>query len=380
MKNLYVLLSVSFILLGCGTIENNVTFENKRTPLNPIAHTGVRNYNVTTTLSYLEEAEQQRAAYQQEVAALKEQYQKELKEYNQTPLAERVVLGMKKPVFTIPREPSFPYAYNAEELSSKIAIEGLNRGTENALSITLDYKGFEVQDPKKNIKTKKRKKDEVEYIDTTYQFSANVKHPVVVSVVAPNAASYERRVPQTDTWKVVSGNALADTLKAFNNLLNKVEVEEQKIGHTNTTHINNLLNSEFGTKDVRYEVTLYSYKSNKKKDYSDLDQAMNMAEYGLKTLNGNPNKAIEEMNKAFLIYQDVLKEYEQGYSKRMNDKVARGVLQNVIVVSIFTQNWEAAEKAVIRLDRLNPKGNELRSFNHLKTLLKDLKARYKVQK
>lgn len=380
MKNLYVLLSVSFIVLGCGTIENNVTFENKRTPLNPIAHTGVRNYNVTTELSYIKEAEESRAAFQREVAALKEQYEKELREYNQTPLAERVAIGMKKPVLLLPREPKFPYAYDPEVLSNKIAIEGLTRGTENALAITLDFKGYEVQDPKKNIRTKKRKKDEVEYIDTTYQFSANVKHPVFVKVTAPNGEIYEKVVPQTNSWKTVNGNATADTLKAFNNLLNKVESEERQIAISNTSFVNNLLNSEFGTTDVRYEVTLYSYKSNKKKDYSDLDQAMNLAEYGLKTLNGNPNKAMEEMNKAFLIYQDVLKEYEQGYSKRMNDKVARGVLQNVIVVSIFTQNWEAAEKAIIRLDRLNPKGSELRSFNRLKTLLKDLKARYKVLK
>lgn len=380
MKNLYILLFIVFFVFGCGTIENNVTFENKRTPLNPIAHSGVRNYNVSTELSYIKEAEEQRAAFQQEVAALKEQYERELREYNQTPLVERVALGMKKPILLLPREPKFPYAYNPEELSSKIAIEGLKKGTDNALDIILDFKGFEVQDPKKNIRTKKRKKDEVEYIDTTYQFSANVKHPVVVKVTAPSGETYETTVSQTNTWKTVSGNATADTLKAFNNLLNKVESEERQIAVSNTTHVNNLLNSEFGTTDVRYEVTLYTYKSNKKKDYSDLDQAMNLAEYGLKTLNGNPNKAIEEMNKAFLIYQDVIKEYDQGYSARMNDKVARGVFQNIIVVSIFTQNWEAAEKAAIRLDRLNPKGSELRSFNRLKTLLEDLKARYKVQK
>lgn len=379
MKNLYTLFMIALLGTSCGTIENSVSFKNKRTPLNPIAYNGIRNYTVTTKLSYMEEANRQRAAFQAKVDELKEQYEKELKEYNQTPLIERVALGMKKPVLVLPRAPKLPYEYSTEELSSKIAIEGLNKGTENALQVTLDFKGFEVQDPKKNIITKKRKKDEIEYVDTTFNYSVNVKHPVVVNVEAPSGETFQRTVSKTASWKSIKGTASADTSKAFNNLLNKIDNEEKQIALTNTTHVNNLLNSEFGTTDVRYSVTLYTYKSNKKKDYSDLDQAMNLAEYGLKTVNENPNKAIEEMNKAFLIYQDAIKEYDQGYSKRMNDKVARGVLQNIIVVSLFTQNWEAAEKAVIRLDRLNPKGSELRSFNHLKRLLKDLKARYKVQ-
>ena len=380
MKNLYTLLIIIIFTSSCGTIENNVAFENKRTPLNPIAHSGVRNYHVTTELSYIKKAEEQRAAFQKEVDAIKDQYEKELREYNQTPLIERVALGLEKPVLILPREPKFPFAYDKEELSSRIAIEGLNKGTENALEIILDLKGYEVQDPKKNIKTKKRKKDEKEYIDTTYEYSANIRHPIVVNVTAPNGETFLQTVRETASWKTVKGSATADTLQAFNNLLNKIEREEKQIAVSNTTHVNRLLNSEFGTTDVRYNVTLYSYKSKRKKDYSDLDQAMNIAEYGLKTLNENPNKGIEEINKAFLIYQDAIKEYDQGYSARMNDKVARGVFQNIIVASIFTQNWEAAEKAVIRLDRLNPKGSELRSFNRLKTLLKDLKARYKVQK
>lgn len=379
MKNLYMLPFLIVLVSSCGTIANNVTFENKRTPLNPIAHTGIRSYNVTTEMSYLKEAEKRRAAYQAEITALKEAYQKKLSEYNQTPLVERVALGMKKPILLLPREPKAPYAYNSQELNSKIAIEGLAKGNQEALNITLDLKGYEVQDPKKNIKTKTRKKDDVEYVDTTYQYSANVRHPIAVNVTAPNGETFNKMVPQTTSWKKISANATADTLQAFNNLLNKIDKEEKKIAISNTTHVNNLLNSEFGTSDVRYNVTLYSYKSNKKKDYSDLDQAMNLAEYGLKTLNGNPNKAIEEMNKAFLIYQDVVQEYDKGYSDRMSDKIVRGVFQNIIAVSIFTQNWEAANKAIIRLDRLQPKGSELRSFNYLKTILKDLQARYKVQ-
>lgn len=380
MKTLYfgILISV-FAFTSCGPKFQSVSFVNKRTPLNPIAHRGVTNYNVVAELIYAIEVERQLQNYEQEVARVQQAYKEELDEYNSKSAAERIVLGIKKPELNLPPRPYVPYLYNEKELANRISIEGMNKGTENALQIKLEYFGFEEQNPKQSSKTKKTKKDDVEKIDTTYTYSAKVRHPMDVIALSPEGEEYKKQLKAAYNWRTLSSKAFSDSARAYNDLIDKIESAEEQIAIVNTDEANKLLNSEFGTQDVRYTVKIYTFKSNKRNDYSDLDQASTTAQYGFKVLNDNRNEGIENLNQAFMIWKNAADEYYNGKG-RIKDKVMKGILKNLIVVSTFTENWEAGLKYMIQLENMKLKSRDRRDLSALKHRYNDLKSRYDALK
>ena len=91
---------MAIFLFSCGTPIQTVSFNYKRTPLNPIAyHQGVTTFKPQVELTYAQNAEMERELYEQEVARLRKVYEDSLVIYNNTPLAQRIVLGMKPPTF-----------------------------------------------------------------------------------------------------------------------------------------------------------------------------------------------------------------------------------------------------------------------------------------
>ncbi|MEX2484373.1 MAG: hypothetical protein WED10_07435 [Brumimicrobium sp.] len=142
MKTFFTLLGLSalFIFTGCGTKYQTVSFEKKRTPLNPIAHKGVVNYNPNVVLSYAENALIEKEEYEAEVEKIKTQYEKAVEKYNNANPAERITQGLTQPQLVLPPQPELPYIYNEKDLSSRIKIEGMERGTQNALDINVFFR------------------------------------------------------------------------------------------------------------------------------------------------------------------------------------------------------------------------------------------------
>ena len=381
MKNIYVLLPVLVILIfgSCKTVTNSVSFVNKRTPLNPIAHRGVTHYQVVAELMYAQAVEQELIAYQNEVARRQDEYRKAMEEYNSKTAAERIVLNIQKPELVLPDRPFVPFMYDERDLASRVSIAGMERGDVNPLHIRLEYMGFEEQAPKLNTTTKKRKKDDVEYIDTNYHYTVGVRHPLIIRASAPNGEKYEVSVAAANRWKTLKGKSFSDSARAFNSMIDAIEEEEKKIAFANTNEANKILNSQFGTKDVNYTVRLYTFKSSRKHDYSDLDNALNIAQYGLSVLNQDRNDGVDNINQAFIIWREATKEY--GVRRgRIDDKVMKGILKNLIVAATFTENWEEGLRYIIQLENMKLKGSDRSELRGLKIRFNDLKSRYDALK
>lgn len=380
MKKIYFLLPVLVLLFSsCKTVTNSVSFVNKRTPLNPIAHRGVTNYQVEAELMYARAVEQQLIAHEERAKRLRQEHQEALKEYNSKTAAERIVLGIKKPELELPDPPFVPYLYNEKELASRISIEGMEKGDIDPLHIRLEYLGFEEKEPNKKIKTRKKKKDEKEYIDTNYHYTVAVRHPLLIKATTPDGDKYEVSVAAANRWKTIRGKSFSDTARAFNSVLDAIEKEEKIIAISNTDEANKILNSQFGTKDMNYTVQLYTFKSSRKHDYSDLDNAMNLAQYGLTVLNENRNEGIDNINQAYLIWHEATKEH--GVRRgRVDDKVMKGILKNLIVASTFTENWEDGLRYIIQLENMKLKRRDRADLRRLKNRFNDLKSRYDVLK
>jgi hypothetical protein len=379
MKKLLLLSLVAVFLFSCGTPIQTVSFNYKRTPLNPIAyHQGVTTFKPQVELTYAQNAEMERELYEQEVARLRKVYEDSLVIYNNTPLAQRIVLGMKPPTFVMPVPPTMPYMYDAADLASKISIDGMTRGENNPLLINVFLEGYQVGKIDKNVKTKKRKQNEIEYIDTTYSYSAKVKHEarLYAQVMNGTAAEYNHYVPATQNFKTISGKAFKDTLNAYDDIIATIKAEEQKIAYDNITHINVLLNSEFGTSEMKYSAQLHAPKSSKKRDLSDLDDAIVQARMGFEYLSSDPNKGVDYMNKAIGIWESAMREYSGSKKARISPDVLKAILKNAATVAIYTNNWEFALKYMNQLKGMKLKSSDQGHLSALNARYTDLKKRY----
>lgn len=375
-KTLLFSVAATMLLASCGVKYQPVSFDKKRTPLNPIAHKGVVNYNTHVVLTYADQAKAKQAEYETTVARNRQQYQQALQKYNNATPAERILQGLTKPKLILPPEPELPYLHNEEQLAQQLKIEGMDRGTDNALEVTAFYLGYDVANKKVEKTTNKRKKDGVEYVDTVFFGQANVKNPVRLHVEAAGSQEYNEMIAETSGYKTLKTSVYPDSSLARKKLNSEIEDTEQSLPKSHISHINKLLNSQFGTKDVRYNVKLFKYKSNKKHDYSDLDDAVIQAQMGFKLLNTEPNKAYEKLTKAYNIWTSALKEHSSYKKARINDKVKQGILVNLFALSIFTDNWDGALKYMTELDNMKLKSAYKAEFNRLRGIYNDLKKRY----
>ena len=367
----------AFILGSCGVKHQSINFSKKRTPLNPIAHNGVVNYTATVVLDYQAEAQALLNKYENTLANNQQQYQQALQRYNSTTPNERILQGLTKPRLILPEKPAIPYLHNTQTLAQKINIVGMNKGNQNALNITVHYQGFDANSLNIKKQTKKRKKDDVEYIDTFYVGSANVKNPVRIEAKAPQGQTYNTVVQQTNGYTKVKTSSLSDSLLALNQLKEKINETEIALPERQIPYINELLNSQFGTKDVGYAVKLFKYDS-KKHDYSDLNEAIVQAQMGFSQLNTKPNEAFEKLTLAYSIWNKALGEYRPDKKARINDKVKQGVLLNLFALAIFTDNWEGSLSYMTQLSNMKLKSGYAAEFNRLKQLHNDLKKRFDV--
>lgn len=383
MKKILLYSLLGMLLTSCGTPIQTVSFNYKRTPLNPIAyHQGVTTFKPSVELSYAQNAQMDRELYDQEVSRLRKTYEDSLTAYNNTPLAQRIVLGLKPPTFVMPQPPTMPYMYDANDLASKIKIDGMTRGEDNPLLINVFFEGYQVGGIDKQLKTKKRKQNEVEYIDTTYNYTAKVKHEarLYAQVANGTSAEYNQYVPATQSYKTISGKAFKDTLNAYDDIIKTIKAEEQKIAFDNITHINAMLNSEFGTSDMRYSAQLHAPKSSKKRDLSDLNEAIVQARMGFDYLSSEPNKGLEYMNKALAIWENAMKEYSGSKKARISPDVMKAILKNATEAAIFTHNWEFALRYMNQLKTMKLKSLDNAQLNVLNNQYQDLKKRYDALK
>ena len=375
-KSLLLISLTAGVITSCGVEYQAISFDKKRTPLNPIAHKGVVNYNTSVVLSYAEAARQAQKEYETTVARNTQQYNTALEKYNKATVAERILQGLTKPELILPPEPEAPYLHNEVQLAQQLKIDGMTRGTTNALQVKAFYLGYEVQSSKVQKTTKKRKTDGVEYIDTVFVGQANVKNPVRLHVEASGSQEYNQMVSETTEFRTIKTTTFPDSTSAQIKLNSQIEQTEQTLPQGHIANINKLLNSQFGTKDINYSVKLFKYKTNKNNNYSDLDNAVIQAQMGFKLLNSEPNKAYEKLANAHGIWTSALAEHDSYKKARINDEVKQGILVNLFALSIFSDNWDGALNYMTQLDNIKLKSAYSAEFNRLRGIYNDLKKRY----
>jgi hypothetical protein len=379
MKNLTLLFTALLLLAlsGCKTIEKKVIFDNKRTPLNPIAHKGYNFYQLRVSHNYAQRYEEEMDRYRQDVMELTLAYNKSMEIYNQYTEAERLAQQIGKPVLLLPPEPKRPVSVSESKLLENVKIEGMDEGNNNPIVFQIELEGFEWQNAERRIKTKKQK-DNPQAVDTFYYYNADSRFLMDVTVILPEGDQTRLTVDESRKWGRVRGRNAVDTAAAYNNLLSALEINEKEIVGKSRNNLNSFLNSEFGTTNIRYSVPLYSFKSNKKKSYSDLDMALAEAEAGLRNLTIDRNEAFAQLNEAILKWDMAANEYRQNLGGRIGEKEMKAILLNLITACTFTQNWEMGQQYINEYNSMKLNSSDRGNLNTIKVIYDDLKKRYKV--
>lgn len=372
-----LLLLTTVLLSACGSNYKLVSFEKMRTPLNPIAHKGINEYTPVVHLEYAEQPLREQEAYNREVQRRTESYKSAMIRYENTNAIERVTQGLVQPELILPDPPVIPYMMNKHELESKIVIDGMQRSQGNGLIVNLYLEGFSYRKVTISDTVKKSVTDGVQKIDSVFSATAEVAHPVRLSVVAPNGDTFNDPVLTSRNYKNLKSQNYASRHQAENKIYELIQNQEKTIVYDHIQTVNQLLNSQFGTKLMPYTVNLYQFQSDKH-DYSDLESANVTAQIGFKQLHENPNKAYENLAQAYGIWQSALNGHSSHKKARINDEIKQGLLINLYATAIYTDNWNDAMKYAVLLENTKLKGPSNREFFRLKSIHDDLKKRYDV--
>jgi thymidylate synthase ThyX len=131
---------------------------------------------------------------------------------------------------------------------------------------------------------------------------------------------------------------------------------------------------------MRYSAQLHAPKSSKKRDLSDLNEAIVQARMGFDYLSSEPNKGLEYMNKAIAIWENAMKEYSGSKKARISPDVMKAILKNATEAAIFTHNWEFALRYMNQLKTMKLKSLDNAHLNVLNNQYQDLKKRYDALK
>lgn len=378
MKLLIGTLSLFLILFisSCGSSYKATSFEKMRTPLNPIAHKGVNEYTAIAHLEYAQQPLLEQEYYNREVLKRKEDFRVALERYNNATVVERITQGLVQPELILPNPPIMPYMINKSELENMIKIDGMQKNQGSGLQVNIYLEGFDYRNIVINDTVKKTVKDGVQKIDSIFSSTAEVKHPLRLSVVAPTGESYNNQIESSRRYKKLSTQNYGARYQAENKIYELIQSQEQNIYKEHVVEINQVLNSQFGTKVMNYTVNLFQIDSNKDHDYSDLEEANILAQMGFKQLHSNPNKAYESLAQAYGIWKSALDEHQDYKKARINNKVKQGLLINLFATAIYTDNWIDAMKYSVHLDNMKLNGQTSSEFNRLKNIHNDLKKRY----
>lgn len=384
MKKIYtitLLLATAFIQNVVAQKASYIDFTYNRTPLTNLASEGITNYNVKVDVAYADRVAQDKLRYEALKQAEQDRYNIALEQYNAKSVAERLLLGIEPPVLNTPAMPDFEFLYDGERLKNLIGIQGMMNLDTNALQIEFVLEGFDNTAPTLKEKTKKRKVDGVDQEYKVYYYTASARHPVRMTIKKPDGSiSTNNYINNSSSYSTVSGQENENRLRAFVNYESALKRYQESVATNHIMAANRALNSEYGTMLVDHRAKLSTDKTTRKKDYSDLDRAIEIASVAFSNIESNPNEAIAKMNESIAIWKAAEEEYAPKAKRpRIDRKLAIALAENIITGAIFTADWNTAQLYLTKMNLHKLNGRDQSDYNRLNNLFESMKQRYDAQ-
>ena len=381
MKKLsFILLTFVFIFSSVFAQKANdhrVRFDYPRLPLKPLDKS-IKNYQVTLLSWEDEAAVSQQAQYEAELEVYrenykiaKEQYKKELAEYNRKTRLEKVIdkelLDEQKPVFNPPPYPDFkdiPKSPDLEDLAAKyLTLDGYDKGNYNPVFITVELKSFEKKDPEKKTKTTGSGENQ----KTTTSYYTKYKIPVKLTIEdVVNGVIFDNVLPiSTDfyTYKSSTEPSFEEVKKfATNDLL---------------SYTGKYINSNYGKTKMNLSTTVMVIQKYKKHRYPEMEEALPHALSGYRNIYLDKAKSISSFNKAINIWEKLITQYNPNNKKaKMNREATWYTMLNIAEAYLWIDNFDKSEEYLSRMEAVMPKWSTKARFKDTRDRLQNHRERF----
>lgn len=406
---LFVALALAFNSLAQRVESEKITYTYTKLPTNPVQPKPTT-YNATVTAAY--EAENQKlmaqyeadkaqaeadyqrdmADYPNKVKAADEKFEREMKAWNEKSTASKIIEKQvlnenNKPVKDYVAQPyrrtiSMPvmktsYDYNSLA-STYLFIDGLQKGTANALNYSVTLQGFEATPARivTEVKDEVTRKDGVSTTNkvTYYHIEFTYRHPMSFRVTnAINQEIYAAAPAEFTEFKLYKGTA--SKTQPSMDVSAVVKSMEDKCLQDNLKTINHLVNDRIGYERTEETFELYFVKS-KNESHNDLLDAFNAANLGFKMLGTNEAQGAMKLNEAIAIWNKALEESDIENKKARIDKDATiAIYFNLMEAYFALRNTAAADEILKTMGRMDISNREKKQREAYEQAFIDLKLR-----
>jgi hypothetical protein len=414
-KLLLTALSVALLATAHGQKikDQDLTFKYQRLPSTPLAKT-ITAYNSAVVLPYEAENAQKKAdydkklqyadqqykldmeTYTQQQKEADDQYNKEMEEYNKKSGAQKLidkkVLDESKPTRRIVPVPykQIPVMDNIKKEYDKslladmyVKLDGYEKGTENAVKITLTIYGFDNSTPEMKTSTMSVYNPQGQSTQkSSYYYEFQYRLPMSVKVEADGKVLMNQNFEdQTayQTFKSKSYDRESD-LRNANDPKVIVDQTEDKVLKENIAAVMEAVNSRFGKSTIERKTILNNIES-KKMDYSDYEQAFEKSIMGYNKIAGNKAEGQTNLKDAIAVWEKAMTESNPDDKKaRIDAGVTMATLFNLSEAYIFVDDYEKAEVSITKIMAMDPSKKEKKAAEELLAFMQDQKSRFEANK
>ncbi|NNJ55441.1 MAG: hypothetical protein HKP14_04895 [Bacteroidia bacterium] len=315
------------------------------------------------------------ASYEERVEDRRENYKLEMEEWNKLSKIEKMAMQDHIPKLSLPRKPvyrePYPPQYREPNLSNVItydpkvladaylAVSGYSQaeGTENVLIGSVEVGEFESMSPerKSRVESYYDKASGTTKKKTVYYYITKYKRPVYLNLAYNGETLHSGLFGE-------SGEYVSQESSGSPSMKN---LERETV--TNALEaVSEYINEKYGYSPMQEKTTIFHVK-NKKGAYDDLESAKDFALAGIAALENN--QVNEDLTEAINIWKSEYGEADLEDKKaRVNAKVAKAILWNLVAVSRMTNNIEDAKTYLAAIEEMKLNYND-------KTWVKDYTAK-----
>ncbi|WP_303924183.1 hypothetical protein [Draconibacterium sediminis] len=375
---LTILTFVSLLTLQAQNVDKEkISYTYLRNPIEKL-DASIKKYNVEVDILWIQREQNKLAEYEMELAKAEEEYQAEMETYNNKSLgkvlAERALIGEgKKPEKRFVKKPETLAIPELSILESKIALDGYDKGTDDAILIKVTYKEIACSAP---IDAPKEKNGE------SYKLrKVKVQQPVEVSLITSDGnvlytevikkSNYEHEIlaPQgikdsewdkyvENTWPAYFNSQLSAYLESL------------------ATEVNELINYKFGYSNVKRYTELYK-GDGKKYSYDSHLLTLRKAQRAYEGLLTDSQESVNQLKESIAEWSEEIKEADPSDKKaRINSEVQQALLINIIEAYVMTGNYNEATDICDKIELMpDAKKKYLKDVENLRDFIKDEKLR-----
>lgn len=362
--------------------RESVSFEYTSRPSAPFEG-DVSTYEVFISQPFKDGQEAAIAEWEAECQRITKQYEADLEAYNNkstgAKILEKSLLDEGKPKLYLPGKPSINQkVFDESFLGAKIDMPGFTRAAGGAV-ITIELTGYE-STPSELVPTTTKNKEGVE--STKYHRKMQYRHVMRYSVQTPEGDMIMDEVYapsesyQTHTSKKYSSSSALS--KAWNETSINAKLQNQSV-EGNMKGISDIIKDAFCFYPKSRSWTVFYAKTNKKQDYTDLEEMAFEVKYAMEDYVGNMDGAKERLEKAVVLWQETLEAADFSDKKaRVTRKLAGVMYLNLIQANIWLENYDAVDKLYDDMRRADVKNSAENSGGNLEAFCADQKARFEA--